>query len=59
MGKLSIRYIVHDVDAAIPFYELLGFQLVLHPAPGFAGLSKDGALRLTRCMAQILGGSAR
>jgi catechol 2,3-dioxygenase-like lactoylglutathione lyase family enzyme len=42
MGKLSIRYIVHDVDAAIPFYELLGFQLVLHPAPGFAGLSKDG-----------------
>jgi catechol 2,3-dioxygenase-like lactoylglutathione lyase family enzyme len=37
---------VADVDAAIPFCtELLGFQVDLHPAPGFASLSR-GALRL-------------
>ena len=46
MGKISVRYIVNDVDAAIPFYtELLGFRVDMHPAPGFAGLSK-GDLRL-------------
>jgi catechol 2,3-dioxygenase-like lactoylglutathione lyase family enzyme len=43
MGKISVRYIVNDVDAAIPFYtELLGFRVDMHPAPGFAGLSRDG-----------------
>jgi catechol 2,3-dioxygenase-like lactoylglutathione lyase family enzyme len=43
MGKISVRYIVADVDAAIPFYtELLGFQVDSHPAPGFASLSKEG-----------------
>ena len=42
MGKISVRYIVADVDAAIPFYaELLGFQVDSHPAPGFASLSKE------------------
>jgi catechol 2,3-dioxygenase-like lactoylglutathione lyase family enzyme len=46
MSKVSVRYIVSDVDAAIPFYtETLGFQLDMHPAPGFAMLSK-GNLRL-------------
>jgi catechol 2,3-dioxygenase-like lactoylglutathione lyase family enzyme len=46
MGKVSVRYIVADVDAAISFYtELLGFQVDLHPAPGFASLSR-GTLRL-------------
>jgi catechol 2,3-dioxygenase-like lactoylglutathione lyase family enzyme len=46
MGKITVRYMVADVDAAIPFYtELLGFQVDLHPAPGFASLSR-GALRL-------------
>ena len=46
MGKVRVRYIVADVDAAIPFYtELLGFQVDLHPAPGFASLSR-GALQL-------------
>jgi catechol 2,3-dioxygenase-like lactoylglutathione lyase family enzyme len=41
MDKVSVRYIVDDVDAAIRFYtELLGFKLEMHPAPGFAGLSK-------------------
>ena len=42
MGKISVRYIVNDVDAAIPFYELLGFRVMMHPAPGFAGLTMGG-----------------
>ena len=46
MAKVSVRYIVTDVDAAIAFYtELLGFQVEAHPAPGFASLS-HGELRL-------------
>ncbi len=46
MATVSIRYIVDDVDAAIPFYcEQLGFELVMHPAPPFAML-KRGDLRL-------------
>ena len=46
MGKVSVRYIVADVDAAIPFYtKLLGFQVDMHSAPGFASLSK-GDLQL-------------
>ncbi len=46
MGKVSVRYIVSDVDEAIPFYtQMLGFQVDMHPAPGFASLSR-GDLRL-------------
>lgn len=46
MSKVSVRYIVNDVDATIAFYtEKLGFQLDMHPAPGFAALSL-GNLRL-------------
>ncbi len=46
MSKISVRYIVTDVGAAISFYtEMLGFQVDMHPAPGFASLSK-GDLRL-------------
>lgn len=42
MGQVSVRYIVEDVDEAIAFYtKMLGFQVDLHPAPGFASLSKD------------------
>jgi catechol 2,3-dioxygenase-like lactoylglutathione lyase family enzyme len=42
MSKVSVRYIVRDVDAAIPFYtELLGFKVDMHPAPGFASLSRE------------------
>ena len=38
----SVRYIVDDVDEAIEFYrESLGFEVDMHPAPGFAALSKD------------------
>jgi catechol 2,3-dioxygenase-like lactoylglutathione lyase family enzyme len=41
MGKVSVRYIVADVDQAIPFStEMLGFQVEAHPAPGFASLSR-------------------
>jgi catechol 2,3-dioxygenase-like lactoylglutathione lyase family enzyme len=36
----SFRYIVNDVDKAIDFYtRLLGFKLVMHPAPPFAEIS--------------------
>ena len=46
MPSVSVRYIVHDVDAAIAFYvESLGFHLDMHPAPAFAMLSR-GDLRL-------------
>jgi catechol 2,3-dioxygenase-like lactoylglutathione lyase family enzyme len=46
MSKVNVRYIVTDVDAAITFYtHLLGFKLELHPAPGFASLSR-GDLQL-------------
>jgi catechol 2,3-dioxygenase-like lactoylglutathione lyase family enzyme len=46
MSKVSVRYIVSDVDAAIPFYtDRLGFKLDMHPAPGFASLSR-GDLQL-------------
>jgi catechol 2,3-dioxygenase-like lactoylglutathione lyase family enzyme len=46
MATISVRYIVHDVDAAIAFYtERLGFGVELYPAPGFAVLSR-GDLRL-------------
>jgi predicted enzyme related to lactoylglutathione lyase len=46
MTTVNVRYIVNDVDAAIPFYTaMLGFKLEMHPAPGFASLSR-GSLQL-------------
>lgn len=46
MSKVNVRYIVSDVDTAIPFYtDMLGFKLDMHPAPGFARLSR-GDLQL-------------
>jgi catechol 2,3-dioxygenase-like lactoylglutathione lyase family enzyme len=46
MAKVSVRYIVDDVDAAIEFYcGALDFDEVMHPAPTFAMLSR-GDLRL-------------
>jgi catechol 2,3-dioxygenase-like lactoylglutathione lyase family enzyme len=46
MATVSVRYIVHDVDAAIAFYrQHLGFREEMHPAPTFAILSR-GDLRL-------------
>jgi predicted enzyme related to lactoylglutathione lyase len=46
MSKVNVRYIVDDVDAAIPFYtDMLDFKVEMHPAPGFASLSR-GDLQL-------------
>jgi len=46
VATVQVRYIVNDVDEAIPFYvERLGFKLEMHPAPPFAMLSR-GDLRL-------------
>jgi catechol 2,3-dioxygenase-like lactoylglutathione lyase family enzyme len=46
VSTANVRYIVDDVDAAIGFYgDLLGFEVVMHPAPTFAILA-HGALRL-------------
>jgi catechol 2,3-dioxygenase-like lactoylglutathione lyase family enzyme len=45
-STVTVRYIVNDVDACISFYtDLLGFEVVMHPAAEFAMLSK-GNLRL-------------
>jgi catechol 2,3-dioxygenase-like lactoylglutathione lyase family enzyme len=46
MATVQVRYIVHDVDAAIAFYcEHLGFEKVMRPAANFAMLVR-GDLRL-------------
>lgn len=43
MTVTGFRYIVNDVEAAVKFYsELLGFEVEMHVAPGFAKLSKGG-----------------
>ncbi len=40
---INFRYIVDDVAEAMTFYrDLLGFEVVMDPAPGFAALSRDG-----------------
>lgn len=46
MDTVSVRYIVEDADRAVAFYrDQLGFDLEMHPAPGFAMLRRGG-LRL-------------
>jgi predicted enzyme related to lactoylglutathione lyase len=46
MESFSVRYIVEDVDVAAGFYaDVLGFETVMRPAPGFAMLER-GPLRL-------------
>ena len=46
MATVCVRYIVDDVDAAVTFYtNHLGFSVEMHPAPGFAMLSR-GDLQL-------------
>jgi len=41
MAGVTVRYIVDDVDAAIAFYtDLLGFEMVMRPAPPFAMLKR-------------------
>lgn len=39
MARVGVRYIVHDTEAAIAFYtKHFGFEVELHPMPGFAAL---------------------
>jgi catechol 2,3-dioxygenase-like lactoylglutathione lyase family enzyme len=46
MPLVNVRYIVNDVDRAIDFYtQHLNFEVAMHPAPGFAALTR-GSLRL-------------
>jgi catechol 2,3-dioxygenase-like lactoylglutathione lyase family enzyme len=59
MASVQVRYIVHDVDAAIAFYvERLGFALQMHPAPAFAMLTR-GDLRLVLSAPNPQGGGGR
>jgi catechol 2,3-dioxygenase-like lactoylglutathione lyase family enzyme len=59
MTTVSVRYIVKSVDEAIPFYtDVLGFNLDMHPSPGFASLSLGG-LRLLLNMPGGGGGAGR
>jgi catechol 2,3-dioxygenase-like lactoylglutathione lyase family enzyme len=47
MSKVSVRYIVNDVDKALPFYtDMLGFEVDMHPAPGFAMISRGDLVLL-------------
>ena len=59
MATVQVRYIVHDVDAAIPFYtDRLGFTLLMHPAPAFAMLAR-GDLRLVLSAPNPAGGGGQ
>jgi len=54
MTTVNVRYIVRDVEEAIAFYtEHLGFEVQMHPGPGFARLAR-GDLRL---LLNVVGGS--
>jgi catechol 2,3-dioxygenase-like lactoylglutathione lyase family enzyme len=59
MATVQVRYIVNDVDASIDFYtRLLDFNLVMHPAPPFAMLSR-GDLRLVLSAPNAAGGGGQ
>lgn len=59
MEKVSVRYIVDDVDKAIAFYtEHLEFHVVMHPAPAFAMLDR-GNLRLLLSAPSAQGGGGQ
>jgi catechol 2,3-dioxygenase-like lactoylglutathione lyase family enzyme len=46
MPLVNLLYIVNDVDKAIDFYtKHLNFEVAMHPAPGFAALTR-GSLQL-------------
>jgi predicted enzyme related to lactoylglutathione lyase len=53
------RYIVNDVHAAIGFYTRnLGFKVEMHPAPGFAEISRGGMhIYLTKPSPGVGGGA--
>src|SRR5687768_5346897 len=59
MTTVNVRYIVRDVEEAIVFYtEHLGFQVQMHPGPGFARLAR-GNLHLLLNAAGGSGGAAQ
>jgi catechol 2,3-dioxygenase-like lactoylglutathione lyase family enzyme len=59
MTTVNVRYIVRDVEEAIAFYTVhLGFEVQMHPAPGFARLAR-GDLRLLLNTAGGSGGAAQ
>jgi catechol 2,3-dioxygenase-like lactoylglutathione lyase family enzyme len=59
MPTVQVRYIVHDVDAAVAFYTRhLGFTLDMHPAPPFAMLHR-GDLRLALSAPNPSGGGGQ
>ena len=59
MSPVSVRYIVEDLDTAIAFYrDDLGFEVVMHPAPTFAMLSR-GDLRLLLSVPSGQGGGGQ
>ena len=59
MSEAHVRYIVHDVDAAVAFYaDHLGFSVEMRPGPGFAALSR-GALTLLLSAPTGPGGAAQ
>jgi catechol 2,3-dioxygenase-like lactoylglutathione lyase family enzyme len=59
MAEVQVRYIVHDVDAALAFYtEHLGFEEVMHPSPAFAMLRR-GDLRLVLSAPNPQGGGGQ
>ena len=54
MTTVSVRYLVHDLEQTIAFYtKHLGFEVQMHPGPGFASLTR-GDLRL---LLNTVGGS--
>lgn len=59
MATVQVRYIVRNVDEAIAFYcKHLGFEEVMHPAPAFAMLQKEG-LRLVLSQPNPQGGGGQ
>ena len=59
MAKVSVRYIVNDMDAAVSFYTtLLGFTVFMRPDPAFAMLDR-GDLRLLLSVPNEKGGGGR
>jgi catechol 2,3-dioxygenase-like lactoylglutathione lyase family enzyme len=59
MTTVNVRYIVRDVEQAIAFYtQHLGFEVQMHPGPGFARLAL-GDLRLLLNAAGGSGGAAQ
>lgn len=57
MEKVTVRYIVDDVDEAISFYtEFLDFSIKMHPAPTFAMLNRGDLLLAISAPSEQSGG---